>query len=352
MAKRKTNPAEKQQTHKSYVTIIVLTLALVITVTALYLGLKKESPTRQKDDRNLSDSQQVITQATRYMQLREFPVAIELLRSHLHKQPDDADAMLMLARAQLGMELVKEGEATLDNLLKLKPGMAEAMWMKGNLLDRRKDPASEEYYRKAAESVVNPSPVVWARYGLFLLTKDKMSEAETWFRKALDAGQEDYVTLRGLGEVEHIRGNFEAAAELLGQAVRMGQSDEQAWLLLADAQKNSGLFAEAIDTLKNAGRFPNSQPDRMVQMGDVLMLQKNIEDAIAWYLKAAEYEKLRGVASLKAAKCYYLQDRFALAMKYIDIAAAITPGDAGVIRWKKIIEDARFGPAQPLDLDG
>ncbi len=347
MAKGKINSAGRQQTPKSYVTIIVLALALVITITALYLGLKKEAPSRSANESNLSGAERAIAQATRYMQMRQHNAAVEVLRSHLNDHPDDVAVRLMLAKAYLAMELVNEGEAEIDEVLKLRPGMAEAMWVKGNLLDRRKDPAAGEYYRKAAESQVDPSPLIWSRYGLFLLAGNKISEAEVWFRKAYDAGDEDYVTIRGLGEVEHARGDFKAAVELLGRAVAMNQNDEQAWLLLADAQKNSGRFAAALETLRNAGRFPNTQPDRMLQMGDVLLLQKNIDEAAQWYLKAAEYEKFRSPASLKVAKCCYMQDRFAQAMKYIDIASGITPGDAEVIRWKKIIEDARFGPAKP-----
>jgi len=79
-------------------------------------------------------------------------------------------------------------------------------------------------------------------------------------------------------------------------------------------------------------------------IGTVLERHECYRDAAKVFVLAADSAEVRATACFHAAVCYHRVGRFALAMKYIDLAAALTPDDPKVAETVKLIEDARFVP--------
>jgi tetratricopeptide (TPR) repeat protein len=124
--------------------------------------------------------------------------------------------------------------------------------------------------------------------------------------------------------------------------------------MLAEAQKETGKLDEAAYAVQEAlGLLSASSPephgqamDRghlLMLLGQVRLLQGRHIQAAEAFAQAADHVAFRAPASLDAARCYYFAHRYALAMKYIDLADRYSPTDPAVQDWKRKIEDARFG---------
>jgi tetratricopeptide (TPR) repeat protein len=247
----------------------------------------------------------------------------------------------LLAETQVRLGRMAEAERTVDDLLGLAPTSAAGLWLKGELLQARGAGGAMDFFRRAAESS-QAGPEIWARYGSLALRRGEWDQAESYLARAEKAGQADGTTLRGLAFLAQRAGKFARAEELLQRLADARKGDPAVLAMLAMAQKDADKLPQAEKTLRQAMEFSES-PGLWEQLGDVLLLQRRRVDAADAYARAAEHPAHQASAAFKAARCYYLQDKYALAMKYIDRAAEAAPTPE-VQDLRKQIEDARFGP--------
>jgi|GEM_PF-3527891 len=246
----------------------------------------------------------------------------------------------VLAAALLRLERTKEAEQVVDDLLHLAPGGAEGLCLKGELLRQRDDNRYVDYYRRAAEAG-DAGADAWAAYGREMLLRGHLKEAARYLDKAHKAALRSRELLRDLADLAMRNNDFARAEELIAQAMG-GRADVHMLGMLAEAQKNAGRPKEAEATIRRALAMQRSGPVLM-ELGEVLLLQRRTADAADAFAQAAEFRPFESLAALKAARCYYLADRYALAMKYIDVVAARHGEEPEVRLWLKRIEDARFG---------
>jgi len=257
--------------------------------------------------------------------------------------PRDIVVRPALAKAQLRLGRLREAERTVDGLLRLAPTSAEGLLMKGQLVASRDRDAAMEYFRRAAESD-QAGAEVWSRYGAELLARGRFDAAAEYLTRAEKAGRRDHQTLWPLALLAMRAGTLDRAERLLAEIARTGRGGVRVLSMLAEAQKQSGRLAEAEKTLRKALDLQRA-PELWLDLGDVLVLQRRRLEAAELFAKAAEVPGLEAVAALKAARLYYLLDKHALAMKYVDRAAEHEPSPA-VLRWRTKIENARFGEPQ------
>jgi Flp pilus assembly protein TadD len=258
----------------------------------------------------------------------------------------------LLAEAQVRLGRLAEAERTVDDLLGLAPTSTAGLWLKGELLQARGAGGAMDFFRRAAESDKAP-PEIWARYGLLALRHDDWEQAEKYLTQAEKAGQADAATLHGLARLAQHDGKFARAEQLLQRVADARPGDPAALAMLAVAQKDADKLPQAEKTIRKAMELSES-PGLWEQLGDVLLLERRRVEAGEAYARAAEHPAHQVSAAFKAARCYYLEDKYALAMKYIDRAAEAAPAPE-VLALRKQIEDARFGQpsargASPLGL--
>jgi len=257
--------------------------------------------------------------------------------------PRDVLVRPVLAMALLRLGRLDEAEKTLADLMALAPRSAEGMLLQAELIEARGGQGALEWFRRAAESD-QATPEIWARYGTALLSVEQYDRGETMLLKAFRAGNKGHQVLWGLAMLAMKTGRYDQAEPRLAElAARIGPS-MRVLVMLAECQKENGKLAESEKTLRRV-LARTEVPELYIPLGDVLQLQKKYPEAAETFAKAAETSALNAVASFKAARVYYLLDRYGLAMKYIDRAAALVD-DPQVQKWRRKIEDARFGPPE------
>ena len=272
--------------------------------------------------------------------------ARDLARAYVRAHPGDVEIRPVLADALCRLGEYDQAEQVVDRVLRRAPRSAAALWTKGEICLRRGDGDHAEWFRAAARSPAADARI-WARYGAWLARAGRRDEAEEYLRRALDAGLADPATVSALGRIALWKDRFEEAERMLEQATRGERADPDDLALLAEARINLGRPEQAARALNRAMKL-----DKGRRRGGLLMLLGKVRVQQGRQIKAArafeaatKYRLLRGEAAFRAARCYYFAGRHALAMKYIDLAAAVRPGDDLVLKWVKKVEDARFGPS-------
>ncbi len=293
-----------------------------------------------------ADALAVGSDAERIARLAAYKNAADLARAYIRRiDPRDIVVRPLLATAQLRMGQTAEAEATVDELLRLAPQAPEGLWIKGELLAARNDPAADDYLRRAVQRP-DATAEMWAGWGGRLLSLGRADQARPWLERAYKAGHRQPAAMLALGMAAMTQEDYGRAIEVLSAAARSHRPGPKLLALLAEAQKNAGRLTAAEATLRQALDLADA-PALRVALGDVLVLRKRRVEAAEAYAAAADAPRPDPRAAFKAARCYYLEDRHALAMKYIDRAAAATPSPE-VLRWRQRIEDARF-PAPDTD---
>lgn len=334
-------PNDKEPPRLLHAAVLLLT-AGVIGLT-IYVSVRPGGPAGDEPVApETTQAEDVLARARPLMQDGLFELARGLLEAHVRSTPDDVEVRPVLAEVYLQLGRLDEAERTVDGLLRLAPRLAEALWLKGKIVRRRGGKNYRKFFELAVNKAVDTGPEIWARYGLQMLRDGDTEAARTYLTRALRAGLRDFRTLGGLGDLALKAGRFDEADRLLTEAVGHRRHAPDLWAALAAAQKNAGKIDEALRTVQEAIRIRRSGPLYMLR-GEICMLRKDCKAAAEAYATAAEFPDVRADATFRAAKCYYLLDRYGLAMKYIDLAAEIRGGNADVLAWRKKIEDARFG---------
>ena len=116
-------------------------------------------------------------------------------------------------------------------------------------------------FQRAAELKPDYAPLQ-VNLGEALARLDRFDEAEACYRRAAELDETCAPARAGLGRVALARGDFESAAEQLGQAVRMAPEYQQAHRLLAQAYRRLGDTAAAARETELAERGEPNAPLR------------------------------------------------------------------------------------------
>ncbi len=290
----------------------------------------------------LSQADDVLAKAGPLVDRGAYEVAIDLMRAHIATDPGDVRIRPLLIEAQLRAGRPVEAEQTADELLQLTPRSAEALWLKGMAMHRRRGAGYMAYFRRAAEEGEGAGPMLWAKFGLLMLSEQNVPEAEKYLRRAMAAGLRNELTLRGMGEIALQAGRFEEAETLLTEAAAHNAGDADLWAELAEAQKNVGKMDAAMASVTKGLSVRETGALHKLR-AEVLLLQKSLPAAAAAYAKAADFPDQTLTCSLRAASTYYRLGKIVDALRYLERAAEIAPDHPEVGELLQKIEDARSG---------
>ena len=352
----------------NYLTWVIFALTAVVIALTIHLATRKpKAPPLPPEPPKLSEAEQVLGMVTRLLASAEslspqqkvarglaYDQARQLMEAYVRTHPEDAEVRPRLATVLLQMGYVAEAQARVEELLRLRPESADALWLKGQVLRALGDPKYVEYYRRAAEGP-DADVTIWSRYGLELLARRQYDQADRYLEKAVRAGARDTATLCALGRRAFDQDHYDAALQHFQQATRNERPGPIPWKMLGEAQREMGKLDDAAISLREALRLlpaaaadpayqGPSRGDLLMMLGQVRMLQRLWLEAAKAYEEAQEFTLLQGEALLQAAKCYYNAGRYSLAIGYIDLAGRELPGSVEVRDWRRKIEDAHFVP--------
>ena len=140
-------------------------------------------------------------------------------------------------------------------------------------------------------------------------------------------------------------GKFDAAAGAIGGFLDKYPDTEglsRFWAFKIVCHRKTGDLTGALMTLAGLAEKFNGRGAELFDAGVILLRGECYPDAAKLFELASSDASLRDRACYQAAICNYRIGRFAKAMKFIDIVAAIRPNDPKVRAAAKQIEDARF----------
>lgn len=334
-----------------YLPFVLLGLALAVVLLAVRI-YKPDSPAGPAEqtsggDAKMTLADQVMAQATDLLKLGQYGPARDLMVTYVQHQRNDLRVRPLLVETYLKLGQRDEAEQTVNEMLVLAPKMAQAIWLKGELMRLRADPKYMDCFRSAADNSVDATPEIWGRYGLELVSAGREADAEKYLRKAVDGGNKDVEVLAALGQAAFNRKDYKLAQEVLAKATAADHSHARAWATLAEAHKAQSQPQLAERVLVEAIGYNKQDHGLQMAVGRLRLEQQRWEDAAAMFAAASASRAYRPEASLLAGRCYLEASKPALAMKYVDIAAELRPQDASVAELRAKVELARFGPPGP-----
>jgi tetratricopeptide (TPR) repeat protein len=361
MANGKTKtPGPKRGSFNWQLPVGLFALACVVVAVTVYLALKKietpivvvtEGDTEVKKvlatAKSLLDADRVLEGA----EVIAVAQARDTMEAHVHAHPDDIEIRPLLAQAYMKLGQLDLAGKTVDDVLRLNPGDAQMWWMKGELARRQTFGQGDcmTYFKRALD-VSGGSAEMSARCGLVLLEAGNAKDARGYLQAALTGGLRDGRTLGALAKIELQEQHYDKTRELLNEALTVDEKNVQLYVMLAQAGKNTGDTRGAERAIRQGMKLCKDAAQRgplQMELGEILILQRRRIEAAQAFATAAQYPGLQGKASLKAAMCYYDEDKYAKAMEQIDQAAAAGLQDPQVQHYLKLIEDARFGSDYP-----
>lgn len=242
-----------------------------------------------------ADAAELYEQALEDFKLDRYAEAITVLEPLVKADPENADAMLLLARSHLERFRLEEKPADLfkakqlaTTLNGLIPGSADHAYLEGKIAFATGDmEAAEAAYRKGLEA--DPDHSLSANgLAIALSEQDKRADALAFLEGFLRAHPHDAVALYNLGCLLAHEGRTEEAALRYRQAI-----DERPWF--ASPYNNLGCLAFQQDKFDEAARafakVTTLRPDSPLgwhNVGCVRERQGQYEQAIEAFSKVAE----------------------------------------------------------------
>jgi tetratricopeptide (TPR) repeat protein len=175
-------------------------------------------------------------------------LTVELARLYLADYPDDQWGLIYYARALQDLARYEEARSALDRALGLMPAEDHDRVYRqfGSLAqDQSKITEAENWYRKAIEARPNDA-TAYIYLGAMLAKNGRLQEAEAWHRLATGCpdGCIDEAYLN-LGYVLRARENYLGALECFREAIRRDPLYEVAHEALADMEQVLFRFPES-----------------------------------------------------------------------------------------------------------
>lgn len=245
-------------------------------------------------------------------------------RAIVAAEPDNVDALYMLAVARRLLGDSVEAETLFERVVDARPAEADLHLSLASTrqVNGKTEQARAGYQRALA---LNPN-LIGAHLGLGQLALNDGNDqlAEGHFRTALRAGEDGHV-LTGLGNVMALRGDWDAALRYLTRAVELLPDNAAAQFLLGQTFARKGLTAFALQALERSLQLEPRLHEAHAWVAEVLMHADRAGEAEAHYrhlLPLPGYEMRAEVGLGDVARA---QNRMADAVDHYRAALAIDP---------------------------
>ena len=229
--------------------LLTVVLAAVISLVAVVLA----PPANAADD-GTTGAAELHEQAVEHFKLDEYAEAIAVLDKLVEAEPENADALLLLARSHLERYLLEERSADLfkakqlaEKLDGLIEGTANQAYLEGKIAFATGDSnTATAWYRKGLE--IDPDHSLSANsLAIVLNAQDKRADALALLESFVAKHPHDAVALYNLGCLLALDGKTDKAALRYRQAI-----DERPWF--ASPHNNLGCLAFQQGKLDEAAR--------------------------------------------------------------------------------------------------
>ncbi len=183
---------------------------------------------------------------------------------------------------------LERAKALYEDALKLDEEFVGALHGLGWVLERMEQYEQAEKQHRALHAVRNTDPVPANSVGWCLFKRGRISEAQVYFRKAMDLDKHFVPAIANLGMTYDKRKQYSKAIKLYeGILKRRGHQDDLRIILnCAFDHESLGAFRKAVKLLERAHKLRPGDANIMVWLGDDWYFQKKWAKALRWYEQA------------------------------------------------------------------
>ncbi|MCG6930332.1 MAG: tetratricopeptide repeat protein [Desulfofustis sp.] len=196
-----------------------------------------------------------------YLKNSESAQAITLLMDNIDAEPDDTASRMLLARLYVQQKKYHEAIAQYEAVLDLEPEHEEAMLRLGILLDQT---GQRDKGRRMLTRLVTRVPESYLGHLALARMAESSEDALASYQAALQLNWSVELCTE-IAQYHIDRKEFEAAVELLNEAVRKQEDAEQARLLLALALLGQGQEEAAVAEISVIPQYRNN-PELITQI--------------------------------------------------------------------------------------
>ncbi|HEV7218453.1 MAG TPA: tetratricopeptide repeat protein [Terriglobales bacterium] len=188
-----------------------------------------------------------------------FPDSIQAFQEALQVQPNDSKAIYGLGRAQIGLTKFQDATESFERYLQLRPDDASGHYALGFVL-RALQQIPEA--RREFERSIQLQPVQTESYfclGLLDLDENKLDDASKHFASVIKQNPKHAGALTGLGRVAFQRKQYQAASDLLQQAIASDPNLREAHYYLGMAYGRLGRSDDSQKELQKASQLDREE---------------------------------------------------------------------------------------------
>ena len=193
---------------KNPLMLVVVAVTVLIVAATIFMATRKETLPRSElmeAAAVVTPEQQVLGEIAQLMNAASsqparaataqsvYQQARDKMLAYVKQHPDDTRIHALLAEVYMRLGQNAQALATVDEVLRRKSDMAEALWIKGQLLRQAGDANFLDFFRQAADSP-GATPKLQAGYGLALIQNRELDAAAEYLRKAVAGGANDAAT--------------------------------------------------------------------------------------------------------------------------------------------------------------
>jgi tetratricopeptide (TPR) repeat protein len=221
------------------------------------------------------------------------------------------DPWISLAQLQMvGGDLTK-AEKAINHALRIDEGNADAHVMKAIVLQSQNKPqdAAKEFAK--TEHMSRESARFWNFAGSYYAQIGKTQEAETALHQACETEPTNALYENAYGRFLLANKRYKDAEIYLDRAARLDTDNAEYWVALAQSFYGEGDIKRAIRAFKKASDLKPSDWQRLEELGNLQMVDKDFNAAADSFKRAAEIVPKRRKLWDSEIKALFAANRFA-----------------------------------------
>jgi tetratricopeptide (TPR) repeat protein len=179
--------------------------------------------------------------------------------------------------------------------------------------------------------MINPTEAL--ANGLALHREGRITEAEVFYRQALDAEPDNSDTQYLLGVIAFDSDRFEEAGKLIGDSTHNKPNNPDAYVYLGHLSKQGGDMNLAEIHYRRAVELAPDYPLALNNLGNALRENKRIDESLAVYRRAVEADPTYVSALTNLGNLYFDEGNHEDGERLLRQALGHAPNDAGIITY-------------------
>ena len=195
--------------------------------------------------------------------------------------------------------------------LRENPASAEALYGIGSVyLEQNKNAEARHAFERVLKlqaGYPETAPNAWNNLGILATRGSHMSEAVSFFQRALELNPDHLIALNNLGNAYRDLQQWDKAREALEHAIAVGPEDAEANYNLGMVYAQTGDSPRAEQLLKKALQYRPDYPEALNNLGILYVRTRRVEDAVSLFQQCINIDPAFDKAYLSLARVYAIE---------------------------------------------